>query len=91
MLTFIGGARGCIGYKFAIIEYAFHPLLQVWRELIYSIFRMKALLFTLLRTFEFSLAVPIEDIEFRAVAIARPSIRGEEGAQMPFIVRVCET
>ncbi|KAJ7611689.1 cytochrome P450 [Roridomyces roridus] len=43
MLTFLGGPRACIGYRFSLVE-------------------MKALLFTLVRAFEFELAVPADDI-----------------------------
>lgn len=50
---------------------------------------MKALLFTLLRAFEFELAVPIEDIQKRSSIVQRPYLRSEndKGAQMPMFVR----
>ncbi|THH09705.1 hypothetical protein EW145_g1826 [Phellinidium pouzarii] len=70
MMTFLGGARSCIGYRFAIIE-------------------MKALLFTLLRTFEFELAVPVEDIERRSLVVTRPYLKGQKGgAQMQLKVKL---
>ena len=51
---------------------------------------MKVILFTLIRRFEFSLALPVEDIENRGLAISRPSVRGEKGAQLPLLVKICE-
>ncbi|KAI5116592.1 hypothetical protein M0805_005187 [Coniferiporia weirii] len=71
MLTFLGGARSCIGYRFALFE-------------------MKALLFTLLRTFEFELALPVADIERRSFVVTRPYIKGQKdaGPQMPLIVKL---
>ena len=51
--------------------------------------RMKALLFTLIRNFQFELAVPLEDIEKRSVIVARPYLKSEpkRGAQLPLLVR----
>jgi cytochrome P450 len=45
-MTFIGGQRACIGFKFAVLE-------------------MKALLFHLIRAFEFELAVDPRDVVSR--------------------------
>lgn len=51
---------------------------------------MKALLFTLLRSFEFTMALPAESIEKRSVIVARPYVKNNtaSGAQMPLVVRV---
>ncbi|PVG01509.1 cytochrome P450 [Serendipita vermifera] len=70
-LTFLGGPRGCIGFKFAIIE-------------------MKAILFSLLRTFEFDLAVPEDDVIRLSSVTARPGLKSEKekGYQIPLIVKV---
>jgi cytochrome P450 len=46
LMTFIGGQKACIGFKFAILE-------------------MKALLFHLIRAFEFELAVDPKDVVYR--------------------------
>ncbi|THV06955.1 hypothetical protein K435DRAFT_848633 [Dendrothele bispora CBS 962.96] len=56
LLTFIGGARACIGWRFSVVE-------------------MKAILFTLIRAFEFDLAIPKEDVTFKRplmVSLSRP-------------------
>ncbi|KAJ3557679.1 hypothetical protein NM688_g1343 [Phlebia brevispora] len=68
MMTFIGGPRACIGYRFAILE-------------------MKALLFTLLRSFEFDMALPASSFIKRSSLTQRPLILGEEekGNQMPLM------
>ncbi|KAJ7036954.1 cytochrome P450 [Mycena alexandri] len=70
MLTFIGGPRACIGYRFSIIE-------------------MKALLFTLVRAFEFELAVPATDIGVRVAVVRHPVVLSEPagGHQLPLLVR----
>ncbi|KAF9534060.1 cytochrome P450 [Crepidotus variabilis] len=66
LMTFIGGPRACIGYRFSLVE-------------------MKALLFTLVRAFEFELAVPAEDIRKKTSVVQRPLVASEKekGHQMP--------
>ena len=51
---------------------------------------MKALLFTLVRAFEFSLAIPVEKIEKRSNVVTRPYVVDDKvaGSQMPLIVKV---
>ncbi|KAF7300112.1 hypothetical protein MKEN_01334400 [Mycena kentingensis (nom. inval.)] len=71
MITFLGGPRSCIGFRFSLVE-------------------TKAILFTLIRAFKFSLAVPPEDMTKHENAIVqRPSVRSEKdkGAQLPLIIR----
>ncbi|KZT61472.1 cytochrome P450 [Calocera cornea HHB12733] len=72
MLTFIGGPRACIGYKFSIIE-------------------LKALLFALIRSFEFA-SVPGKEIGAKPVVVDRPFVKGEEsrGFQLPLLVKRIE-
>lgn len=50
---------------------------------------MKALLFTLIRAFEFELAVPAADITKRSFIVERPLLKSDPGAgnQMPLIVK----
>lgn len=71
MMTFFGGARSCIGYRFALVE-------------------IKALLFTLVRAFEFDLAVPVEDLGRKSSIVQRPFVRSEEkkGSQLPLNVKL---
>ncbi|KAI0357855.1 cytochrome P450 [Trametes cingulata] len=70
LMTFLGGPRACIGYRFSIVE-------------------MKALIFTLVRAFEFELAVPPSEIKRAAGIVQRPMLRSqlELGNQMPLLVR----
>ncbi|EPQ50323.1 cytochrome P450 [Gloeophyllum trabeum ATCC 11539] len=70
LLTFLGGAHACIGYRFSVVE-------------------MKAILFTLVRAFEFELAVPKEKIVKRSVIVTRPvdTSDGEGKNRLPLIVR----
>lgn len=51
--------------------------------------RMKALLFTLVRAFEFELAVPPEEIGKKASIVQRPILRSDpkSGNQMPLLIR----
>ena len=50
---------------------------------------MKALVFTLIRAFEFEFAVPEDDIEGIGAFIQRPGLRSErdKGGQLPLLVR----
>ncbi|TFK67144.1 cytochrome P450 [Pluteus cervinus] len=70
MMSFLGGPRACIGYRFALVE-------------------MKALLFTLVRSFEFELAVPAEDVVKRSRVVQRPLLKSdpEGGHQLPMLIR----
>ncbi|TFK35548.1 cytochrome P450 [Crucibulum laeve] len=71
MLTFIGGPRACIGYRFTLVE-------------------MKAILFTLVRAFDFELAVPAKDISKKLSIVVRPVLINESGEtvnEMPLLIR----
>jgi len=70
LLTFLGGPRACIGYRFSLVE-------------------MKALLFTLVRAFEFDLAVPAKDIIKKSTIVQRPLLvnNPEVGNQMPLLIK----
>ncbi|KAJ7908575.1 cytochrome P450 [Mycena leptocephala] len=70
MLTFLGGPRACIGYRFALVE-------------------MKALLFSLVRAFEFELAVPATDIGKKMSIVEHPVVSSEPeaGHQLPLLVK----
>ncbi|KAJ3889400.1 cytochrome P450 [Lentinula edodes] len=70
MLSFLGGAHACIGYRFSLVE-------------------MKALLFVLIRAFEFELAVSPEDIVGKASIVRRIHLKSEpeKGSQLPLWVK----
>ncbi|KAH9940396.1 cytochrome P450 [Epithele typhae] len=55
----------------------------------FSVVEMKALVFTLIRAFEFEFAVPADDIVPVGLVIQRPGLNGakEEGAQLPLLIR----
>ncbi|KAI0329251.1 cytochrome P450 [Cubamyces sp. BRFM 1775] len=69
LLSFGSGPRGCLGYRFAIVE-------------------MKALIFTLLRAFEFAPAVDPANIGTMPGIVLRPCLKDEleRGSQMPLLV-----
>jgi hypothetical protein len=55
---------------------------------------MKALLFTLVRAFEFELAVPASDVGKRSAIVQRPFLRSdpENKSQLPLLVKpYCKT
>ncbi|KAK6987515.1 cytochrome P450 [Favolaschia claudopus] len=71
MMTFIGGPRSCIGFRFSLAE-------------------MKALIFTLVRAFEFELAVPREEMGATGNSIVlRPAVMTDlaAGNQLPLVVK----
>lgn len=55
--------------------------------------RIKSLLFTLLRAFEFEAALPEREIGFTATTVMRPKVLSEPeaGNQLPLIVRPYQT
>ncbi|KAI0717342.1 cytochrome P450 [Fomitopsis betulina] len=70
MMTFLGGPRACIGFRFSVVE-------------------MKALLYVLIRAFEFELAVPKEEIVRQRAVVQRPIVRSEmeKGSQLPMLIK----
>lgn len=61
------------------------------RELTHSVCRMKALVFALIRNFEFELAVSPAEITKRAAIVQRPYLRSQmdKGAQLPMLLKPC--
>ncbi|KAH9917917.1 cytochrome P450 [Epithele typhae] len=55
----------------------------------FALTEMKALIFALVRAFEFSLPVPADDIAMVGIFIQRPALRSEmeKGVQMPLLIR----
>ncbi|KAI0767221.1 cytochrome P450 [Fomes fomentarius] len=70
LLSFLGGPRACIGYRFSLIE-------------------MKAIIYTLVRAFEFELAVPADDVQKKSAVVQRPILKSdpEGGSQMPLLIK----
>ena len=97
LLSFIGGPRACIGYRFSLVEYvSSSPSSYVKLVFVFvdadrpsGSCRMKALLFALVRAFEFELAVPAADIQKKSAIVQRPILRSapEQGSQMPMVIR----
>ena len=50
---------------------------------------MKVLLFTLLRAFEFDMAVPVEDVKKVFIIVTRPLLESEreKGNQLPMLIK----
>ena len=105
-MTFIAGAHACIGYRFSVIECVYHlttPLSPAKKGcrgaprvvgLLTNYFRrIKALLFTLVRTFEFELALEPEDIIRKTGVVGRPFIASNPsaGPQLPLLIRLANT
>jgi len=68
-MSFLGGPRACIGYRFSLVE-------------------MKAILFTLVRTFEFELAVPVSEIGSKSTMVQRPVLRSDPNRpQLPLLIK----
>ncbi|KAM5543262.1 hypothetical protein V8D89_003136 [Ganoderma adspersum] len=53
----------------------------------FSLIELKALIFTLIRAFEFELAVPAQDVQAVGVFIHRVGVRGNGAPGLPFVVR----
>jgi len=90
VMTFIGGPRACIGYRFALVEYVFIRFMPVPNcDADQNNGRMKALLFTLIRAYEFELAVPPSEIIKKATMVSRPFVKTEmeKGSQLPLRLR----
>ena len=103
-MTFIAGAHACIGYRFSVTECVYHiitplSLAKACRGcriavLLTNYFRrIKALLFTLVRTFEFELALEPDDIIRKTGIVGRPLIASNPsaGPQLPLLIRLANT
>lgn len=60
---------------------------------IHDLSRMKAILFTLIRAFEFNLAVPQEDIIKKSAIVQRPFVKNDmkAGTQLPLLISVVKS
>lgn len=89
MMSFLGGAHSCIGFRFSVVEsVSRHP--AVVNSINASLCRMKALVFALVRSFEFELAVPAGQLTAKTIGVQRPAVRGEQnqGCQLPLLIKV---
>ncbi len=86
ILSFIGGQHACIGVRFALIELAFFSFIFAFSL---YLFRMKAVLFILVRAFEFEPAVPFYDVARTKTNIDYPFLKSDpkSGSQLPLLVR----
>lgn len=95
ILSFLGGPRACIGYRFSIVEYVRPPMHSAPAHVpppthrAPRTARMKALLYALVRAFEFELAVSPQDIKMTPGIVQRPALRADPtgAVQMPLVVR----
>jgi hypothetical protein len=90
LFSFLGGPHNCIGWRFSLAECVQIPcLLGHWHADNNLFDRMKSLLYTLIRTFEFELAVKPEDIFTGTTAVQRPILVNEpkKGPQLPMRLR----
>ena len=87
MLTFLGGPHACIGYRFSLIFLS----LIFWNEWLVMC-RMKALLLTVVRAFEFELAVPVGEIGTNLTAFQKSFLINDPkvGSQMPQAICTCK-
>ncbi|KZV96656.1 cytochrome P450 [Exidia glandulosa HHB12029] len=67
LMSFIGGPRSCIGFRFALAE-------------------MKALLFHIIRGFEFKLAIEGNEIWSRTGVLMRPQLRSNNQIGLPVVL-----
>lgn len=90
IMSFLGGPRACIGYRFSLAEYvvsrSYTLLLHHTNDLCR---RTKALAFTLIRSFEFELGVPHAEIAKKSDIVTRPYVRDhpEAGHQLPVVIK----
>ena len=88
MLTFLGGPHACIGYRFALVEYVSLPNTTKYADEWFVFCRLKALLFTLVRAFEFELAVPVGEIGTN-LTFQKPFLINDPkaGSQLPLLLK----
>ena len=94
LLTFLAGPHNCIGFRFSLVEcvrsiYPTPSLSLAWNYLSDLSDRIKALLFILLRAFEFEPAEPKGGIRPSATLLQRPTVvaEPEKGSSLPLIVK----
>ena len=74
-LSFLGGPRACIGYRFSVIEYALIlPSDTAYYLPALITIRMKAILYVLVRAFNFELAFKPEDLRYNSAFLVKPCV-----------------
>ena len=72
-------------------KYIFHEYGSIWKLIVVFLPRTKALLFALVRAFEFELAVPPEHIKKKSAVVQRPVVQPGEKKDgktgMPLIIK----
>ncbi len=87
-MTFGGGPRACIGYRFSLVEYVSALPVVANTEMLTQMDRMRALIFTLVRAFAFAPAIDPSELRTRPGIVLRPFLAGapNEGSQIPLMV-----
>ena len=88
LMTFSGGPKGCIGYKYALFEISTNGLPPITAAAILTTlpsFDAELVLVMLLRAFRFSLREGVE-IEWINDLMIFPKVKGVDGAQLPLFV-----
>ena len=88
LLSFLGGRHSCIGYRYSVTEYVRYCYLSLTES--QHQHRIKALLFALLRGFEFQLAVPADSVKGTGSIIQRPVLTSDPTGkvQLPLLIKV---
>ncbi|OJT13786.1 Phylloquinone omega-hydroxylase CYP4F2 [Trametes pubescens] len=88
LMTFGGGPRACIGYRFSLVEYVSALPVVANTEMLTQMDRMRALIFTLVRAFAFAPAIDPSELRTRPGIVLRPFLAGapNEGSQIPLMV-----
>ena len=79
-LTFAGGIRGCIGWRFAYVIFTLYPHMQSPQRNVYSVFEIQAFVVTLVSQIEFGLSDDCSKIRRELCAVMVPTIEGDTKA-----------
>jgi hypothetical protein len=90
-MAFSGGPRACVAYRFALTEYVL-KLIDSEKESCIDDYRMKAIIFTLVRAFDIDLGVSPDDVLQKTETTTKPVLKSdpERVNQLPLIIRPLE-